>query len=213
MAWIEIRAETEADYRIVEELTREAFWNVYAPGCYEHYLAHTMRSHADFVPQLDLVLAREGQIIGNIMYTKAWLTDETGDKKEILTFGPLSILPAFQKRGYSRQLIESSVMRAEEMGYEAIVIFGSPERYVGRGFVSCKRHRICLPDGTYPTAMLVRVLKPGVLDGSMWTYEGSAALECDAAAAEDFDKGFAPREKAHTPSQESFSILSRSVLR
>ena len=84
-----IRLETEKDYRAVEELTREAFWNVYKPGADEHYYVHMMRSHPDFIPELAFVLEKDGEIIGNIMYTKAWLEDESGERKEILSFGPL----------------------------------------------------------------------------------------------------------------------------
>ena len=86
---VKIRLETKKDYRAVEELTREAFWNVYAPGASEHYFVHTMRSHPDFIPELAFVLEKDGEIIGNIMYTKAWLEDEDGNRREILSFGPL----------------------------------------------------------------------------------------------------------------------------
>ena len=68
-----MRLETEKDYRAVEELTREAFWNVYKPGADEHYFVHTMRSHPDFIPELAFVLELDGKIVGNIMYTKACL--------------------------------------------------------------------------------------------------------------------------------------------
>ena len=88
-----IRLETEKDYRAVEELTREAFWNVYKPGADEHYFVHTMRSHPDFIPELAFVLELDGKIVGNIMYTKAWLEDENGERKEILSFGPLCVAP------------------------------------------------------------------------------------------------------------------------
>ena len=92
-----IRKETPRDYRAVETMTRNAFYNIYVPGCIEHYLVHTMRSHEDFIPELDFVLELDGQVIGNIMYTRAALLDEHGGRKEILTFGPLCIAPAYQR--------------------------------------------------------------------------------------------------------------------
>lgn len=98
---IEIRNETEADYAVVESITRRAFYNIYMPGCTEHYLVRVMRSHADFIPALDFVLELDGRVIGNVMYTKAWLTDESGAEKEICTFGPVSILPEYQRKGLS----------------------------------------------------------------------------------------------------------------
>ena len=96
---IKIRNEKEEDYRIVEDMTRKAFYNLYIPGCTEHYLVHHMRGHEDFIPELDFVLERDGQVIGNIMYTKARLVDEAGTEKEILTFGPVCILPEYQRMG------------------------------------------------------------------------------------------------------------------
>ena len=126
-----IRPETERDYERVEQITREAFYNVYRPGCTEHYLVHIMRTHADFVPELAFVLELDGELIGNVMYTKASLLDGAGGEKPILTFGPVSIAPAFQRRGYGKRLLEASFERAAALGYEAIVIFGDPNNYVG----------------------------------------------------------------------------------
>ena len=105
---LDIRNERKEDYSIVEEITRKAFYNVYVPGCMEHYLVHVMRDHEDFIPELDFVLERDGQVIGNIMYTKAKLTDENGTEKEILTFGPVSVLPEYQRNGYGKLWINQS---------------------------------------------------------------------------------------------------------
>lgn len=134
-----IRKEEQKDWEIVENITREAFYNLYVPGCVEHYLVHIMRKHEDFIPELDFVLERNGQVIGNIMYTKARLIDENGIEKEILTFGPVSILPAYQRMGYGKMLMEHSFQVAMQLGYDVIVIFGSPSNYVSRGFKSCKK--------------------------------------------------------------------------
>ena len=141
---LKIRNETGADYQIVEEIIRKAFYNVYRPGCTEHYLAHVMRGHEDFIPELDFVAELDGRVIGNIMYTKAWLRDQKGNKKEILTFGPISVLPEYQRMGYGKMLIEHSFEQALKMGYDTVVIFGSPANYVGRGFKSCKKYNVCM---------------------------------------------------------------------
>lgn len=127
---IKIRNENPADYETVEKMTREAFYNVYTLGCMEHYLVHIMRGHEDFIPELDFVLEVNGEIIGNIMYTKARLVDEDGNQKDILTFGPICIMPAHQRRGYGKMLMEHSMKRAAELGYDVVVIFGSPVNYV-----------------------------------------------------------------------------------
>ena len=107
-----IRNEEQKDWEVVEKITRQAFYNLYVPGCVEHYLVHIMREHEDFIPELDFVLELDGQVIGNIMYTKAKLTDENGTEKKILTFGPVSIHPAYQRMGYGKMLMEHSFQAA-----------------------------------------------------------------------------------------------------
>jgi predicted N-acetyltransferase YhbS len=209
---IKIRNETKSDYEIVEEITRKAFWNLYVPGCNEHYLVHIMRSHRDFIPELDLVIEVDNQIIGNIMYTKAKLVDESGEEKEILTFGPVSITPDYQRMGYGKMLMEHSFEKASALGYDVIVIFGNPNNYVSRGFKSCKRYNICLENGTFPTAMLVKELKPNALNGKKRIYYDSPVMNIDEQEALRFDERFEKMEKKYQPSQEEFYISSHSVI-
>lgn len=208
-----IRNERKEDYREVEELTRKAFWNLSVPGCNEHYLAHIMREHEDFVPELDLVAELDHQIVGSIMYTKSILTDDSGNEKQILTFGPISILPTYQRRGYGKILMETSFQAAVSLGYEVIVIYGNPDNYVSSGFKSCKRYNISLGDEIYPAALLVKELKPGVLDGRNWMFAESPLYEIEEKDAELFDQSFEPMEKRVQPSQEEFYIHSHSILR
>lgn len=207
-----IRNEQEKDYKTVEEITRKAFYNLYVPGCTEHYLVHIMRGHEDFLPELDFVLETGGQIIGNIMYTKAKLTDENGMEKQILTFGPISVLPEYQRKGYGKTLMEYSFEKAAELGYDVIVIFGSPTNYVSRGFKSCKKYNVCIEGGIYPAAMMVKELNKGALDGRKWFYHDSPVMRIDEAEAEIYDSSLKKMEKKFTPSQEEFYILSNSVL-
>lgn len=209
---IKIRSEEEKDYKKVEEITRKAFWNLYVPGCIEHYLVHVMRSHEDFLAELDFVIEADNQIIGNIMYTKARLIDESGEKKEILTFGPVCILPEYQRKGYGKKLIEYSFEQAFKLGYGVIVIFGNPGNYVSRGFKSCKKYNVCLENRTYPSAMMVKELKPGVMDGRKWIYCQSSVFEIDEQEAQRFDEGLESLEKKYQPSQEEFYIHSHSII-
>ena len=209
---LNIRNERESDYKIVEDITRKAFYNVYVPGCMEHYLVHIMRGHEDFIPELDFVIEVDGQIVGNIMYTKSKLTDEGGTEKEIVTFGPVSILPKYQRKGYGKMLIEHSLKRAAELGYEAVVIMGSPANYVGSGFQCCRKYNVCVEKGKYPAAMLVKELKPGALDGRLWFYSDSPVMNVDEREAQAFDDGLEKMEKKWMPSQEAFYIMSHAFV-
>ena len=209
---LKIRNETEADYKTVEELTRKAFYNLYIPGCVEHYLVHIMRNHEDFIRELDFVLELDGQVIGNIMYTKARLVDEEGREKAILTFGPLSVLPEHQRKGYGKMLMEHSFAQAARLGYDVIVIFGSPANYVSSGFQCCKKYNVCLENKKFPAAMMVKELKEGVLDGRTWFYYDSPVMRIDEEEAGRYDDGLEKMEKAHRASQEEFYIMSRSFV-
>lgn len=207
-----IRNERDADREIVEEITRRAFYNLYIPGCVEHYLVHIMREHEDFIPELDLVAELDGQVIGNIMFTKARLVDEQGWEKNILTFGPLCVAPEHQRKGVGKRLMEHAFRRAAELGSDVIVIFGSPVNYVSSGFQSCIKYNICLDDGKFPAAMLVKELKPGALDGRRWFYYHSRVMAIDEQAAQEYDSGLEPMEKKHLFSQEEFYIMSHSFV-
>lgn len=209
---LSIRNETPADYRAVEELLREAFWDVYAPGCTEHYLAHLLRGHPDFIPALDLVACWNGELAASVMYTKARLVDEAGQEKPVLTFGPVGVLPRLQRRGIGKALLAESFAKALGLGYDAIVIFGNPGNYVSSGFKSCKKFNVCSAGGGYPTAMLVKELRPGVFDGRKWFYHESPAFQFEAAQAQRFDEDFPPRVGGYRPSQEEFYIYSHSSL-
>ncbi len=209
---LKIRNERETDRKMVEDMTRRAFYNRYIPGCVEHYLVHIMREHVDFIPELDFVAEIDGQVVGNIMYTRSKLTDEQGHEKDILTFGPLSISPEHQRKGYGKMLMEHSFRRAAELGYDVIVIFGSPANYVSSGFKSCRKHHICLDNGKFPSAMMVKELRAGALDGRKWVYCDSPVMAIDEQAAQEYDGGLEPMEKKRLPSQEEFYIMSHSFV-
>lgn len=205
-----IRNESPRDYTIVEKITREAFYNMYVPGAVEHYLVHIMREHEDFIPELDFVVELDGKVVGNIMYTKAKLVDEQGQEKEILTFGPVCIVAEHQRKGYGKRLIEHSFQRAVELGYDIVVIFGSPSNYVSCGFQSCKKYNICVEGGKYPAAMMVKELIPDVLDGRKWFYHDSPVMAISEEEAQRYDDTLEKLEKKWQPSQEEFYIMSHS---
>lgn len=207
-----IRNEKKEDWELVERITRQAFYNLYVPGCVEHYLVHIMREHEDFIPELDFVLELGGQVIGNIMYTKAKLTDENGTEKEILTFGPVSIHPAYQRMGYGKMLMEHSFQAAIQLGYDTIVILGSPANYVSRGFKCCKKYNVCIENGKYPAAMMVKELIPHILDDHKWLYQDSPVMAISKEEAERYDDTLEPMEKKYLPSQDEFYIMSQAFI-
>ena len=209
-----IRNEMEKDYRQVEELTREAFWNLYVPGCNEHYLVHIMRNHPDFISELDFVAIDGDDVIGNIMYSKSYVIDKTNSNHKIdtITFGPVSVLPKHQRKGVGSALIKHSIKIASANKYNAIIILGHPHNYCKHGFKSSKDCNISDSSGNYPYGLLVLELERGIFKNSKWTYFFSDLYEINQDDAEEFDKQFKPKKKEYTYTQEEFSIAYRAYL-
>jgi predicted N-acetyltransferase YhbS len=208
-----IRNEREEDNRAVEEVTREAFWNPYVPGCSEHYIAHALRGHVDFIPELDYVAVVAGWVVGNIMYTRARLANDAGESLEIASFGPLCVHPAFQKMGIGSRLIRHSLPVARELGFGVVAIYGDPHNYCKHGFRNGKDLGISDGNGDYPHGLLALELAPGVLAGRHWRLQISPAYVCGECEVEAFDRGFPPKAKGYQYSQEIFAIEVRSFLR
>ncbi len=209
-----IRLETEKDYYEVENLAREAFWNLSFPGCNEHYFMHLLRKHEAFIPELDYVIETDGKIIGSVMYSKAELVDENGNIKPIVSMGPICIHPDFQRMGLSKTLLEFTFDLVRKMGYDTVINFGNPDNYVARGYKSCKKYNVCFEGDVFPAALLVKTLTEDALDGRKWYYHpNDADAPCDdEAAVAEYDKLFPPKEKKWQPSQEEFYIHSHSVI-
>ena len=209
-----LRLETENDYHETETMAREAFWNLSVPGCSEHLFMHDLRQHEAFIPQLDFVAEKDGKIIGCIMYSESYLEDEKGNKKTVLTMGPVCVHPEFQRKGISKALLEHTFALALEMGYDCVINFGNPDNYVARGYKSCRKYNVCFEGDFFPAALLVKVLKEDALDGRKWYYYPSDVDKpCDdEKAVEEFDAQFPPKIKAWQPSQEEFYIHSHSVI-
>lgn len=202
---IRLRYEQPSDYSAVEALTREAFWNRYAPGCNEHYLLHILRESDCFIPELDMVAEHRGKIVGNIVYSKAKIHCDNGDVREVLTFGPVSVLPSYQRRGIGSLLIGHTKEIAGRMGYKAILIYGDPAYYARFGFLKAERYEIGSRDNRYADALQALELFPGALYGCAGRFAEDPVYDVDEAAAAEFDKQFEPKEKrGGLPSQERF---------
>lgn len=192
---ITIRHEKEKDHRIVEEITREAFWNLYFPGAVEHLLVHNIRKHPDFIPELSFVIALDNEIIGSIFYTKAKVIDKHGGVHPIITFGPVSISPEYQRQGFGRMLIEHSLAEAKRLGFNAIILGGFTYHYHPYGFVGTKKYNISMPDGKFYTGVMALPLFEGALDGISGSVHFSEAMYPYESILNDFDKTFPPKEK------------------
>ncbi len=192
---IEIRRETKKDYKEVENLTREAFWNHHVPGCDEHYLAHVLRESKSFIKQLDYVAIYNDKVVGNIMYTEAYILGDDGIKHDVISFGPLSVLPEFQNKGIGKRLIEFTKLKARELGYTALLIYGDPEYYKRTGFVSAEKFGIGTAYNTYAEGLLAVELVPDALKNCKGLLFLDDAYELDSEKAEEFERSFAPKEK------------------
>jgi len=205
MDGILLRNEREADFDAVELLTREAFWNRYVPGCNEHYLLHVMRHADSFIKELDFVAELNGLIVGNIVYTKAKLVEDSGKSHDVLSFGPLSVLPDFQGKGIGGMLITHTTALAKALGYKAIFIYGDPDYYCRFGFVAAKTYGIGTSDNMYAAALQALELVPGALSNISGRFFEDAVYDVDEAAAKVFDAGFPPKAlRDDLPSQIKF---------
>ncbi len=214
-----IRQEQPADFYAVENLTREAFWNVYRPGCSEHYVLHCYRNHPDFIPELSLVLEGPAgveprrEILAHVMF--AWseiLVDsdesQTGSAQDqrhlrMMTFGPISVRPDMQRKGLGKMLLDYALERAREMGAGCIAMCGNIQFYGKCGFVTATSKGIRYaddPDGDAPY-FLIRELAPGFLDSVRGTYRDPAPYFVDDRDVDEFDKQFPPKEKKVLPGQ------------
>ena len=201
---ITIRTETPADYAAVEHLTREAFWNVYRPGCLEHYVVHVLRNDPAFVPELDLVMERDGELIGHVLYMRAAITAGDGREIPIMTFGPISIRPDLQRQGLGKYLLDYSMEKAKQFGAGALCIEGNLDFYGKSGFVVAGTRGIRYhgePDQELVPYFLLKELCPGFLDGVTGVYHTPQGYYVDEGAAEAFDQSFPPRQKLKLPGQ------------
>lgn len=199
-----IRSETPADYREVENLMREAFWNVYRPGCLEHYVLHCLRDDKDFVPELDFVMEKDGKIIGQVIYMKAKIDADDGREIPIMTMGPIGIAPEYKRKGYGKILLDYSMEKAKEMGAGALCFEGNIDFYGNSGFVVASTkgvHYYAEPREEEVPYFLLKELQPGYLEGITGVYRTPQAYFVDEEEAEEFDKTFPPKEKLKLPGQ------------
>lgn len=199
-----IRLEEEKDYRAVEELVRDSFWNVYRPGCLEHYVLHVQRDCPDFIKELDFVMEKDGRIIGQNVFVKAVINTDSGEKLPIVTMGPICIANDLKRQGYGKILLDYSLEKAAEMGFGAVCFEGNIDFYGKSGFTYASKFGIRyhgLPEGADASFFLCKELKEGYLDGVTGEYATPEIYFVDENEAEEFDKTFPKKEKLKLPTQ------------
>ena len=199
-----IRLERTEEHRETETLVREAFWNVYRPGCLEHYVLNQLRNDEAFVPELNFVMEKDGRLIGQNMFMRAVIKADDGRDIPIMTMGPICITPELQSKGYGKILLDYSLEKAAELGCGALCFEGNINFYGKSGFTYASEFGIRyhgLPEGADASFFLCKELKAGYLDGVSGEYTPPNGYFVDEAEAEEFDKQFPPKEKLKLPTQ------------
>ena len=199
-----IRSEKKDDYREVESLVREAFWNVYRPGCSEHYVIHVLRNDPAFVKELDFVMERDGRLIGQNMFMNTVIDADDGRKIPVLTMGPICIAPEYKRRGYGKTLLDYSLEKATALGFGAVLFEGNIGFYGKSGFDYARNFNIRyhdLPEDADDSFFLCKELIPGYLNGISGVYRTPQGYYVKDSDVEEFDKGFPARKKLKLPGQ------------
>jgi len=199
-----IRLEKIEEHREVENMVRESFWNVYRPGCFEHYVLHCLRNDPDFVPELDFVMEKDGRLIGQNIFMHAVIKADDGREIPIMTMGPICIRQELKRQGYGKILLDFSLQKATELGCGALCFEGNIGFYGKSGFDYASKLGIRyhgLPAGADASFFLCRELVPGYLDGITGEYTTPQGYFVDEAKAEDFDKDFPFKDKLVLPGQ------------
>ena len=199
-----IRLERKDEHREIENLVRESFWNVYRPGCLEHYVLHTLRDDEAFVPELDFVMEKDGRPIGQNVFVKAKIQSDDGREIPIVTMGPICITPELKRKGYGKILLDYSLEKAAEMGFGAVCFEGNLDYNCKCGDTFASKIGIRyhgLPEDADSSFFVCRELIPGYLDGITGEYATPQGYFVDEAAAEEFDKAFPHKEKLKLPGQ------------
>ena len=199
-----IRLERKEEHREVETLVREAFWNVYRPGCLEHYILNQLRNDPAFVPELDFVMEKDGQLIGQNIFMRGTIKADDGRVIPIITMGPICICPERKRKGFGKILLDYSLEKATELGYGAVFLEGNIDFYGKSGFTYASEYGIRyhgLHKDEDTSFFLCKELIPGYLDGITGEYAAPQGYFVDEAAADAYDKTFPHKEKLVLPGQ------------
>lgn len=198
---VTIQRIIKKDFYKTENITREAFWNLYKPGCNEHLILHNLRKSKCYISELDLVAVFENEIIGHIISTKAKILDSLDNEHEILCVGPFSILPKFQKKGIGLKLLNESIVVAKELDYLGMILFGTPKYYHRLGFRNAKEFGISTKDGHNFEPFMALSLQANGLGNLKGRFYEDNAFETNPGDLIEFEKKFPNKEKLKTQTQ------------
>lgn len=196
-----IRSAEPDDFFATEQITREAFWNVYAPGCSEHFILHNMRKAASYIPALDLIAVHNDTIVGHMICTRAIVADAANNEHEVLCAGPLSSLPGYQRQGIGSALMKESINIARETGFSGMILFGDPGYYHRFGFRNAQEYGISTKDGQNFEPFMALELRTDALRDVNGRFREDGVFDFDPVAVDEFDKQFPPKKKEKTVTQ------------
>jgi predicted N-acetyltransferase YhbS len=197
-----IRPETPQDHRETENVVREAFWDIYRPGCSEHLILHKIRTAPAFINELDLVACDGNKIVGAVICPKGKIKNEQ-DQEFIALSMMVGVLPSYQGKGVGSMLIKQAIKIARSLGYKGIVIFGNPEYYPRFGFKNAKEYGIQTSDGQNFDPFMALEISENSLNGIQGRFYEDPIFQpsSDNAELEAFDKQFPHKEKHVTDTQ------------
>ena len=198
---VNIQPATGKEFASTENITREAFWNIYRPGCVEHLILHNLRKSKSYIIELDLVAVIDNEIVGHIISTKAKTVDSLNNEHEVLCVGPLSVLPEYQKQGIGSKLINESIRIAKELGYSGMILFGNPEYYHRFGFVNAQEYSITTKEGQNFEPFMALELKNNGLENSEGRFIEDEFFEIQPDELIEFEKKFPYKEMLKTDTQ------------
>ena len=202
---MEIRLENRTDYKEVEYLVREAFWNIYRPGCYEHLIIHNLRHDSSFIPQLDYIIEEDNRIIAQIAYSTNDLLIDDEKIEKVVTLGPVSVHPDYQKKGFATKLIEYTLEKAKEMGIPYVFTIGSEDFYYRFGFEDASKFGVQFNDfeGETPFFM-IKILDEDKIDNINGIYKDNECFNVDKEELDSFDEKFPSKKKEKREGQLDF---------
>ncbi len=203
---IVIRNENEKDFRRVEEIARETFWNLYFPGANEHCVINKLRKSPDLIKELCFVIEVDGVVEGAIFYTHSKILIPNKNPLKTISFGPVFISPKFHRQSLGRKLITHSIKKAKELGFSGILTLGYPYHYKPYGFVGGKKYNISMADGKFYTGLLVLPLFDNAFDNISGIAYFTEDLEVTEEEVAEFDKRFPYKEKQILPCQKEYEL-------